>query len=93
MQEDVRTLTGGAGGEAALLEPLGEIWCRVFRVPEADPDAVPADLGNRSLAVIELMVAVQQRWGVALPMDVMLTDVTLRRVARMVHELGSEQRP
>jgi acyl carrier protein len=54
---------------------------------------VPADLGNRSLAVIELMVAVQQRWGVALPMDVMLTDVTLRRVARMVHELGSEQRP
>ncbi|MGW1408869.1 acyl carrier protein [Streptomyces sp. NPDC002403] len=59
---------------------LAQIWLKVFGT-EPGPDDNLADLGMRSVKLVELILHVQEELGVALPLETFLGPTTLREVA------------
>jgi len=59
---------------------LALVWRDVFGA-EPGPDDELTDLGAQSVKLIDVILRVQERLGVSLPLEVFLAPTTLRRLA------------
>jgi acyl carrier protein len=67
---------------------LAAIWAELLKVPRVGPDDRFFDLGGHSLLAVLLISRVQERLGVALPVDdVYAGDVTLRDLAMKIEAM------
>jgi thioesterase domain-containing protein/acyl carrier protein len=64
-----------------LEHKLMEIWSRVLGVAPIDPRASFSDLGGDSLAAAEILAAVEDEWGVRLPLTALLGAPTVTALA------------
>jgi len=66
---------------------LNAQWCETLRLPNVDPADNFIDLGGNSLAAMRIAAKVKDRFGVDVPMNVILGDGTLQELATAVHGL------
>jgi FkbH-like protein len=93
--EDIAGAMRGAEVEVdASLSPteavLASLWAELLKVPRVGPDDRFFDLGGHSLLAVLLISRVQERFGVALPVDdVYSGDMTLRDLARKIDAMST----
>jgi FkbH-like protein len=78
------------GSMTATERELAAIWAELLKVPRVGPDDRFFELGGHSLLAVLLISRVQERMGVALPVDdVYAGDVTLRDLAMKIDAMRS----
>ncbi len=66
---------------------LVEIWCEVLGLAHVGLDENFFELGGDSLLAIHIMVAIQQRFGVELPLDTLILAPTVARMAQKLSKV------
>ncbi|WP_413207923.1 amino acid adenylation domain-containing protein [Rhodospirillum sp. A1_3_36] len=84
-------ITGGAEGDVgeageSTRSGLERLWKRFLNLDGIAPDMMFADLGGHSLTAIQLVSAVNQAFGVRVPVAVLLRGTTLERFVAVVEE-------
>ena len=67
---------------------LIEIWERVLRIRSVGLDEDFFELGGNSLAAVSLMSAIQQGFGLSLPLSTLLEAPTVAKLAEIIRERG-----
>ena len=77
----------------ALEAGLVEIWRETLSHESVGPEDDFFELGGDSLMAIQLMLAIEKRHGVKLPVEVLLEATTVARLAEKLEELTGTSRP
>jgi len=90
--ESAAAVTGGSG-PAALEGELAQLFGSVLGVAPYGPEDSFFEQGGHSLLGVQLIREIQERWGVALPLSVLLQAPTPRRLAVELASAGGKPSP
>ena len=76
----------------SLETKLIEIWCEVLRRRQVGLDENFFDLGGDSLTAVAMIVAIEERLGVKLPLEVLLNTQTVEQLADYLKEVIEAER-
>lgn len=80
----VEAVSGTAEASTQTEEEIARIWRRMLRLAQVSPDDHFLAIGGDSLAAVQMMVEVESRLGVQLPMQLIFQAPTLGEFARRV---------
>ncbi|MBE0540494.1 MAG: amino acid adenylation domain-containing protein [Verrucomicrobia bacterium] len=72
---------------------LSEIWCETLGVERVGLEETFFEIGGNSLMAVNLMLAIEERHGMRLPLEVVLEAPTVALLARKLEELTGGPRP
>jgi amino acid adenylation domain-containing protein len=71
---------------------LARMWCTLLDLPEAGVHDDFFDLGGHSLLAVRLTAAIQDEWGLEIPVSALLRHGTIARLAAVVRAGGEKSR-
>jgi acyl carrier protein len=77
---------GSSDQLARLTVQVGTLVQELTGLVDVNPDAELAELGVDSLAKLDLLAALEQRFGIALSEDLAREFRSVSRIARLVHD-------
>ncbi len=89
--DPARRDTAGRAGGGTRDGELAALWCRVLGVPEVRDSDHFFELGGHSLTGVSLMMEIERRFGVALPLAVLFEGPTFAELERALEEGGERE--